>query len=78
MQPSVPQKIARNGDSVNVLRGYLFHVNVALFGAALFYWAKTAARAVAQLNVTKDFQSREPCRALRMPGLNQNQMLLHT
>lgn len=59
MRPSDPQKIGRNGDSVNVLRQYLFHVNVALFAAALFCWAKplVPALTVGQLNVTKDFQS---------------------
>ena len=46
MQPSVAQKIERNGDRVNVLREYLFHVNVAVFGAALFYSAKPLARAL--------------------------------
>jgi hypothetical protein len=49
MQPSVAQKIERNGDRVNVLREYLFHVNVALFGAALFYWAKPLARCAERL-----------------------------
>src|SRR5260370_40762298 len=56
MQPSVPQKIERNGDSVNGLREYLFHVNVSSIWCSAFLLGKAGARAE-RLVSYKDFQS---------------------